>query len=46
MTISDALLQEISDHIAGELGAVVSFMREQGRIVVSSERGRIGQVHE
>jgi PAS domain S-box-containing protein len=46
MTIGDALLQEISDHIAKELGAVVSFMREQGRIVVSSERRRIGQVHE
>jgi PAS domain S-box-containing protein len=42
-----AFLQEICDLVAGELpGVAVSFMGEGGRIVASSARERLGDVHE
>src|SRR3954452_15221067 len=42
-----AFLQEICDLVAGELpGVAVSFMGEGGRIVASSTRERLGDVHE
>lgn len=37
--------QALCDLLAAELGYVCSFMAEQGRIVASSERTRIGQLH-
>jgi len=42
-----AFLQEICDLVAGELpGVIVSFMDHSGRIVASSARERLGDVHE
>ena len=42
-----AFLQEVCDLVAGELpGVVVSFMGEGGRIVASSARERLGEIHE
>src|SRR3954452_24466926 len=42
-----AFLQEICDLVAGELpGVAVSFMGEGGRIVASSTRERLGDIHE
>ena len=42
-----ALLQEICGLVAGELpGVIVSFMGEGGRIIASSARERIGDLHE
>jgi PAS domain S-box-containing protein len=42
-----AFLQEVCDLVAAELpGVVVSFMGEGGRIIASSARERLGDVHE
>ena len=42
-----AFLQEVCDLVAGELpGVVVSFMGEGGRIIASSARERLGDIHE
>lgn len=42
-----AFLQEICGSVAGELpGVIVSFMGEGGRIIASSARERIGDLHE
>src|SRR4051794_14120369 len=42
-----AFLQEVCDLVAGELpGVTVSFMGEGGRILASSSRERIGDLHE
>ncbi len=38
--------QELCDLLADELGLVCSFMAEEGRIVASSQRERIGDIHE
>src|SRR5450631_702220 len=37
--------QELCDVLSTELGLVCSFMGEEGRIVASSERERIGTTH-
>ncbi|MFZ4622598.1 MAG: EAL domain-containing protein [Rhodoferax sp.] len=37
--------QQLCDVLAAELGFVCNFMGEQGRIVASSERSRIGSIH-
>jgi methyl-accepting chemotaxis protein len=41
-----AYAQELSDVLSRELGSVVSFMGERGRILASSARERIGDIHD
>ncbi|MBI1208658.1 MAG: methyl-accepting chemotaxis receptor [Azospirillum sp.] len=45
MELNAGTAQEICDNLARELQAVVSFMGQGGRIIASSARERIGQVH-
>ena len=45
MAIGQPLLQEICDTIAEEIDAVVSIYAEQGEIVASSRKKRIGDFH-
>jgi PAS domain S-box-containing protein len=40
------LLQEMCDSIANEIHAIVSFMGNGGRIIASSARERIGDIHD
>jgi methyl-accepting chemotaxis protein len=40
------LLQEMCDSIAKEIHAIVSFMGNGGRIIASSARERIGDIHD
>src|SRR3984893_13909539 len=44
--IAPELLQEMCDVIANEIQAIVSFMGQGGRIIASSARERIGDVHD
>ena len=44
--IAHEILQEMCDVIANEIQAIVSIMGERGRIVASSARERIGDVHD
>jgi PAS domain S-box-containing protein len=44
--IAPELLQEMCDTIANEIQAIVSFMGQGGRIIASSARERIGDVHD
>ncbi len=45
-TVAPGILQEMCDAIANEIQAIVSIMGERGRIIASSERERIGDVHD
>ena len=44
-TVGPEILQEMCDAISGEIGATVSIMGLRGRIVASSARERIGDIH-
>ena len=44
--IDTQLLQEICDQLAGEIKAIVTIVAEHGKIVASSRRSRIGDMHQ
>ncbi len=46
MQLDHPFTQNLCDVLHAELGLVCSFMGEAGRIVASSDRGRIGSTHE
>jgi PAS domain S-box-containing protein len=45
MSLDLRLLQEICDQISGEIDAIVSIFADQGEIIASSRRSRIGDFH-
>ena len=45
MSLDVALLQDICDEVAAEIGAIVTISKSRGEIVASSKRSRIGHFH-
>lgn len=45
MSLDTKQLQEICDQISGEIDAIVSIFADQGEIIASSRRSRIGDFH-
>ena len=46
MQLEIGILQDICDQIANEIDAVVTIFGGRGRVIASSKRSRIGDLHE
>ena len=46
MELETGILQDICDEIATEIDAVVTIFGSRGRVIASSKRTRIGDIHE